>query len=295
VDLGKVNRQLCILQSNLRRLLGTSAPWTKWPNEWAFRRGVPEFYREGMDENQQASCIPVLCDGTIAQICKLTLPSMKAALEIRGIIKVKPLSSYRNWAFRVEKELLTQAHELQMEFNVRVSRVNWSDPEEITPFHLWWQGRVREWARSVGVSEKTAACALWREAHSSRSEDSSAASVFIGFPEEAKWVIAEKPGKRDSGVNTLLVGLNYVFDQEPNRLACEVAIREFEQVKNNKRVVRKIVCGNVQGKMDARQPYPADMLGMVDLQGEQPDVGCYQASITKAGRGMAWHCTLVAL
>ena len=56
VDLRKVERQLNILQSNLQRVLGKAVPWTKWPNEWAFRRGVPGFYREGMDANEKANC-----------------------------------------------------------------------------------------------------------------------------------------------------------------------------------------------------------------------------------------------
>jgi hypothetical protein len=285
VDLGKVEQQLNILQSNLQRVLGKSVPWTKWPNEWAFRRGVPAFYKEGMDENEAKNAVPAFFDGTIAQICRLTLPSMKAALEVRGLITVKPLSSFRDWAPRVSKDVAGQAHELQMEFNARVRRVNFTDGEDILAFRRWWQDKLAAWTE---LPRETVCAAMWREAHNSRSEDASAASVFIGFPALVKWIISDKPGLDEDGTDTLLVGLNYVFDEPVTRITVPVQVREFEQEKGRKRVVRKIVCGDVPGKKAPRAPYPEDLIGMVELRAQQPEVGEYVAHIVKAGHGKAW-------
>ncbi len=41
VDLEELQKQLSVLQSNLVKVLGGMAPHTKWPNEWAFKRGIP--------------------------------------------------------------------------------------------------------------------------------------------------------------------------------------------------------------------------------------------------------------
>jgi hypothetical protein len=72
------------------------------------------------------------------------------------------------------------------------------------------------------------------------------------------------------------------------RITVPVQVREFEQEKGRKRVVRKIVCGDVPGKKAPRAPYPEDLIGMVELRAQQPEVGEYVAHIVKAGHGKAW-------
>jgi hypothetical protein len=292
VDLNAVEKKLQTLQSNILRILGKGAPWCKWPNEWAFRRGVPDFYRKDMDENEKANCIPVSFDGTVAQLCRLTLPSLRAALGTP--ITVKPLSHYRIWAPNVNKVLSEDAHNLQLEFNARIKRVNFSDVESIQSFKTWWQDRLYAWVEDRKVTARAAAYALWREAHSSRSQNMTAASIFMGFPGYARAIIIEKPGLQKD-TNTLLLGLQYVFDGDVPKLDVPVEVCEFEQVKDNKRLIRKIVCGEVEGKKAPRDPYPADLIGMVDMHAEQPECGTYMAHIVPAGHGKAWHCRLTAV
>lgn len=291
VDLNAVEQKLKTLQSNTTRLLSKGAPWCNWPNEWAFRRGVPGFYRMNMDENEKENCIPKFFDGTIAQICHLTLPSLQAALGTP--IKVKPLSHYRNWAPTM-KALAKDAHNLQMEFNARVRRVNFSHVESIQTFRTWWQDKLHDWADEQGVTLRAAAYAMWQEAHATRSQNATAASVFMGFPGYAKLIVKEKPGyKQDT--RTLLLGLQYVFDGEVPNLNIPVEVLEFEQIKENKRVIRKIVCAHVVGKKAPRAPYPEDLIGMVDIHTDQPECGRYMAHIVQAGNGKAWHCKLAAI
>ena len=92
-----------------------------------------------------------------------------------------------------------------------------------------------------------------------------------------------------------MVGLSYVLDTVPSPLVCELEVREFAQIKNGKRVVRKIVCASLPGKREPRTPYPGDMLGMVDMHADQPECGRYQATINTARGGNAWHCHMAAL
>jgi len=289
-----VAKQLATLQGNLVRLLTRGAPWTKWPNDWAFHRGVPAFWAEGMDENEEANSIPPAFDGTIAQILKLTLPSMQAALNGIETIRVQPLSMYRAWAPEVPPFLQDGAHTLQMEFNAQVKRVNFYDPQSIGGFRKWWQDAIKDWATTCGITMQLASYAIWREAHSARSENSTAASVFMGVPDEASEIVKAKPGIIGlERVRTLLVGLNYVFDVVPDRIDMVVEVREFEQAKENKRLVRKVLCGAYETKKDAKDPYPPDLLGFVDLRSTQPELGRYLARIVKAGHGQAWHCELI--
>ncbi len=293
VDLNEVERQLVVLQGNLVSLLHKGAPWCKWPNDWAFRRGVPGIWRKDMDENEKGSAIPPAFDGTIAQICKLTLPSMQAALTGKDLIEVKPLGAFKHWAPGVSDVLQDGIHTLQLEYNSQIRRVNWVSPESIGSFRVWWQGALSEWQEANGITEEMACNALWRETHSARSENSSGASVFMGYPELALEIVQNKPGFDRSRVNgTLLIGLNYVFEDPPLALDIPVEVRELKQKAKGRTLVRSVLIGQAPGKKDAKAPYPAEMLGMVDRRAEAPAPGMYMASIRKAGHGMAWHCDL---
>lgn len=293
VDLADVERQLVILQGNLVRLLRKGAPWCRWPNDWAFRRGVPSIWNTSMDENEKANGVPAAFDGTIAKICGLTLPSMAAALEGKDIVEVKPLGAYKNWAPMVSEILQDGIHTLQLEYNARVRRVNFTSPEDIGRFRMWWQELLAEWTEANGISPEVASYALWREAHSTRSDNSSGASVFMGFPELSTKIVTDKPGyNKDKPAPTLVVGLNYVFDTPPDYLETAVEIREIAVPTKGRRVIRTVLIAQVEGKRDAKLPYPAEMLGMVDRRSAAPGPGMYDAVIRKAGHGMAWHCEM---
>lgn len=289
IDLKDVETQLSRLQSNLG-LFVSGCPWTKWPNEWAFTRQIPHFAEKGEDKDPNGMVIPSYYDGTIAQILRLTLPSLQAALE--NPIDMLPLSHFRGWAHRVPEDVSKACHELQMEFNARVHSINFSWSEDVTHFKEWWQKRVRGWAEDLGIPVEMACDALWHEAHSARSREASGASVFIAFPERVKEIIAEKPGLNVKVMETLLLGLQYVFKDVPEKLLIRAEVREFEQDVQDKRLIRKILAGEVEGKHAPREPYPEDLIGMFEIHAPQPELGLCIAEITKAGRGKAWHCRL---
>jgi hypothetical protein len=291
INLKDVEAQLSRLQSNLGRFI-SGCPWTKWnrANEWAFRRIIPHWAEKGEDKDPNGLVIPSYYDGTIARILKFTLPSMQAALE--NPIDMLPLSNFRGWAHHVPDVVARDCHELQLEFNARVHSVNFSWSEDVIHFKEWWQKRVREWAEGIGISDEVACDALWREAHSTRSQEASGASVFIAFPERVKTIIAEKPGRNAPSTVSLLLGLQYVFDDVPEKLQIRAEVRQFEQIVQNKRLIRKILAGDVEGKKAPRDPYPTDLIGMFELHAPQPECGVYIADITKAGHGKAWHCRL---
>lgn len=295
-DREKTEKALVFLQKNIQTALSKVAPWTHWKrSNWAFRRGIPEFFRKGMAMGvERRNSIPSFFDGTVAQICRITLPNLGSMLETP--IEQKPLSAFRHWAMEVEDHLAGQAHELQMEYNGRVHRVNFQNTENVRTFRKWWQGRLNEWAKAEGISREMAASAMWREAHNTRSDEASGASVFIGFPEQSKWIVSEKPGWNKDKTETTLVGLHYVFDHPVEHLTADVEVREFKQIIKNKTVIRKIVCVHgVKGKKAPRAPYPADLLGMVERHAIQPEKGRYIAQIAASGHGKAWHCKLTSI
>ena len=42
VDQEPVRKHMGILQQKMLKMFGVMAPWTSWPNDWAFARGIPE-------------------------------------------------------------------------------------------------------------------------------------------------------------------------------------------------------------------------------------------------------------
>lgn len=288
-----VEMEILALQGNLMRVLKKGAVWTRWPNEWAFRREVPKFQYEGMSKAEARRAVPIHFDGTIPMILRLTLPDMQRALQIKGgPIDMLPLSTFRGWAGPVPEHLLDGAHRLQLEFNARVTRVNFTWADDVIRFKKVWAHLIQDWMVAEHIGAEMACAALWREAHSTRSDSASAASVFMAFPELCKAIVEHKPGLQCAKQETVLVGLGYVFDEAPTHLVAEVEIREFRQERANKTLIRRIAVGNVPGKKDAKAPYPAGLIGMVEVHANQPELGTYVATITKAGHGNAWHCKL---
>ncbi|HUV93298.1 MAG TPA: hypothetical protein VMX14_00525, partial [Anaerolineae bacterium] len=298
VDLFKVERSLSRFQGQLIKLLGKGAPWCRWPNDWAFARDVPDWlpdtvgeYRRLPDEKKDNN-IPKSFDGTVGQILRLTLPSLRAAMPECGPVQINTLSTYRHWARPVPEHLADSIHQLQLEFNARVHRVVFEWPEDVQAFKEWWHNAVAQWMAEMDASAEAACNALWREAHSSRSGEATAASVFMVFPEQCKEIILHKPGYEKAKSECLVVGLDYAFNESPMHLVAEVEICEFEQIRQNKRLIRRVLVGNAPGQKDPNAPYPKGMLGMVEVTSVQPELGVYLAEFVRTGHGKAWHCKL---
>jgi len=287
-------KYLATLQGNLITELGCMPPWQRWPNQWAFTRGIPRFaHEEDLDQNEKANAVPTGWDGTVVKILEITLPNLREA--VRQTIEVKPLSAFRDWAPMVPKEVYDVARELVKEFNSRVHRTNFQVYDDVVAFKRWWQARAREWAKTLNLPREQAAAALWRVCHNTRSQNATGAPVFMAFPEECAMFVREKPGVTEALLETLLVGLAYQFERPPTNLVTEVIVKEFTQIKKGKKIIRKIICGDVPGKKPARDPYPTDLIGFVEMSSTQPEVGEYLAQIVKAGKGQAWHCRLTPI
>jgi len=282
VDMEKTAKQCAILQSNISRLLGKAAPWTSWrADDWAFQHGIPAFINGQGDPNDPAvRCgIPLPLNGTIAEICKVTLGDIGNFLTTP--ISARPLMEFRHWAPTVDDELYEAAAKLQVAFNGRVTTVNFSDPERVREFKVWWESKVKAWMGFEGLNNETAAAALWRVAHSSRSTYSGASSVFYAFPEECKLFIEKKPGL-SSTVKTIVLGLRDWV--ESLTTLCQVV--EYEEAKNGKRLIRKALVLDEKGAMlGAMASIPVDV--------EAPEKGQYLATILRRS-GRSWQAKLVA-
>jgi hypothetical protein len=294
IDLEAIEKQLGNLQKKIQRVTIRMAPWSRWRRDiWAFRRGVPEFYRKGLPKYIDRVAPLEWWDGTIAEICKVSLPYLKDV--VGEPIKMKPLSSYRAWAKPVRKDQLDSVRELHEVFVARVQSINFGDPQEWKYFRLWWQKLVRKWQTDNALDDETACAALWRVAHTTRSLAASGASVFMAFPEEVKRIIAEKPGMNVKSLKMLVLGLNHAFSPPPISLDCQVTIRQWEQRRNGKATMRSVLLASVGGQIETRPPYPKGMIGLIQNESDHPPEGIYMASLIKAGKGMAWHCKLTAV
>jgi hypothetical protein len=133
-------------------------------------------------------------------------------------------------------------------------RVNWSDPDAVGKFKTLFVQEARTWMEREGLDK--------RVAHSSRSSNAGAASVFIAFPEASRWIVAEKPDLKSTGLATILTGCNY---QVPglDELEAEVEVVDVTTEKNGKQWVRKAICGAVKGQLPPQSNmYPENMIGL---------------------------------
>ena len=228
-------------------------------------------------------------DGTIATITRMTLPSLKSILDTP--IKTRPLTEFRNWAMKVTELQYGTARVVQDWFNARIQRVNFSDPENIAKFKAELQVELVNWTEREQLDLKVAASALWRVAHSSRSTDASAASVFMAFPEQAEWIVENKPGLQINQTATILTGVNY---QVPFLMSAETEVQvvDVETMVKGKIVIRKAVVGIVDGQVQPSDPgFPRNMIGVIAANADQPGVGSYFATIKQVSQG-AWSCVL---
>jgi hypothetical protein len=307
-----VERRLNMIQSNLQKM-GIRAPWSNWPNDNAFRRYIPRILVEKVESDRPlpkgSACWRVLgepepvvlskeeiensvmpwWDGTIPTICRMTLPALKTILDTP--IQTRPLTEFRSWAMKVTEAQYAAAKVIQDWFNARIQRVNFSDPENINRFREELMGEIKVWLERDGLDPRAAASALWRVAHSSRSSDASAASVFMAFPDESLWIIEHKPGVAINCTVTIITGVSY---QVPNLISAEtdVDVVDVQTHVRGRIVIRKAVVGLIDGQVQPRDPgYPRNMIGLVAANADQPAVGQYYATIKQVSQG-AWSCVL---
>jgi hypothetical protein len=109
-------------------------------------------------DGEDKEAIKPFMTGTVAQICRLTLPNLKAVLETP--IKVRPLMAFHMWALPVEGVQYECAKVLQEWYNARSQRVNWSDSDAVGKFKTLFVQEAKTWMEREGLDERAAASAL---------------------------------------------------------------------------------------------------------------------------------------
>lgn len=240
LDAADIEKQMMQFQANFSRQFGKLPPWCNWPNEWAFRHGVPEWYRAEMGKDKDdpvvKNSIPAHFDGTIAQILRITLSNVQAI--VNTPIESRPLKEFDGWAPMVGPEIAKQAAEIQARFNVRTQSTNWEWDESVASFKAWLLNEIDEWMKTEKIDRQTAAYAMWHAAHSTRSIYAGASSVFMVFPEECFEIVSKKPGLDK---DRLVVGVVLTGDTLHQDTLGEVDAKvvEFVEIKSGRKIVRK--------------------------------------------------------
>lgn len=252
-----------------------------------------------LDDKALTHAIRPEFDGTVAMIARYALPLLRP--HWKEAVPLKPLSAFTGWAVAQDENALEGAHQVQFWYNSRVFRVNWTDPKEILAFKLALNDRVSEWLQDGHLDRWQAANALWIVAHSARSEDATAGSVFLAFPEECERIVAEKPGTKAQPVQEIiLTGLAYQLPGFVSGALENVEVREVATVKAAKRpgeremsLARRVVVGKAKGqKAPSDRSLPQDLLAFVAKNCQQPELGVYRKiEIRQIGEG-SWKARL---
>lgn len=326
VDQAAVAKEIAIVQDSIQKLFGHGATWTRWDGDQiAFCRDIPRVilavvkpdqtdlvyfdidnqpvsrkvapakvaryivYGQDepivLDERQLKIAIWPLQDGTVAQIARIAIPFIQPNwLES---VPIRPLTGFRKWAPEVP-ELAEAAEQAQFWFNARVTRVNWTDPKDVAQFKADWNERLDQWKGDTW--EK--ACALWHVAHSSRGKDATAASVFLGFPEECTKIIAEKPG--DKVKEIMLTGLSYQLPRFVRGELKDIQVVDVVTIKGGKKIIRRCVVGDVAGQVAPKDAtMPRNLIAFVAANTDQPECGQYKKIVVQPFGNSSWKAQLV--
>ena len=294
VTLTELMKELGRLQSTMLRVFGIVCPWARWDNDdYMFRHQIPKVVTcqaelEEMQPDDAKMAVRWWMDGTIAEIARITLPSIEAAIEHQ--ISARPLTHYLEWAPKVSETVFEVAKSLQVAYNIRVKRVNFTDTDGVRSFRAGCVERFKAAVEALKVPETELGYALWRAAHGARSKTAGAGSVFLSCPDVAEHIITDRPGKADclKSEETVVVGLGFNLLSPPRSWEGEVEIREVWQSKQNKRIARKaLIPIDTQGltfkPKGAGSAWPLDIIGVVAVDQVQPEEGCYLLDLRQLG------------
>jgi len=276
IDQAPIRSDMSIFQGKIQKMFGGSAPYSNWPNDNAFKRWVPQVYHEGMTEEQASESIKDHMTGTVGKICQLTLEHLENV--IAEPYRAEPLTTFRPWVSEPQTAYHFTAKKLQDWYNARQGSVNWHDNDRIVDFKSKWNKHVQEVLDASTLESDLISEALWWVAHSARSGDNGAGSVFMAFPDKCLEIVGAKKGLKDA-FETLFNGMHY---QLPNisDLTVEVEIVDLEENKGNRTKIRKAVVASVTGQVQPTgKQYPKNMIAMVAINANQPKAGKYMATI----------------
>lgn len=294
VTLTELMQELGRLQSTMLRVFGVVCPWARWKgDDYMFRHQIPKVVTcqaelEEMRPDDAKMAVRWWMNGTVAEVARITLPSIEASIEHQ--ISARPLTHYLEWAPKVSEDTFEVAKSLQIAYNIRVKRVNFTDADGVRSFKAGCVERFKAAAETLDVSEAELGYALWRAAHGARSKTAGAGSVFLSCPDVAEHIIADRPGKNDRAKSeeTVVLGLGFNLLSPPPSWAGEVEIREVWQSRGGKRVARKALIPIDTQEFAFRpkgvgSPWPLDMIGVVAADQIQPEEGCYLLDLRQLG------------
>jgi len=299
----EIMKEIGVMQSNLITLFSRLSPCGAWKlsDRW-FKRETPSVVlrdtdTNGWDKERLAGAVYYWMDGMVPTLCKLTLPNLAAAHG--AYIETKPLSYFRSWAPKVNKELFAEVKGLQVWYNGQVARLNFSSPDAIAKLTCLWQTEIDQFIAEHGIDRETMANALWVVSHSARSRAAGATSVFMGMPEEAGRIITEKPGKADRKLEAVVMtGLLHNVETGPTGDWVGGVEVVYQPIKAKGKIVhRAVVCPTgdhpfqFQPKNEGN-PWPTDMLGVIAPNEDQPAEGFYTAAFARRGDAKAWDLRL---
>ena len=278
IDQAPIRSDMSVFQSKIHSMFGGSAPYSDWPNDHAFKRWVPQLFDESMDKEHAKESIKKHMNATIGQICRLTLHHLETL--ISEPYRAEPLTTFKPWVAQPVHAYQHYAKGLQDWYNARQGSVNWHDSDRIIEFKSKWVIHVEEFIVDEKLDRNLLARALWWVAHSARSSDSGAGSVFMVFQSECLEIVGDKV---DITVNfeTMFNGMHYQLPNVDN-LEVEVEVVDFEEERRGKVFVRKAVVASVIGQLQPQnKQYPKDMIAMVAINANQPVAGKYLAHISR--------------
>lgn len=220
-------------------------------------------------------------------------------------LDVYPGSKYIGWAPHVPDRLLNRGLEMVREFAGLSRMVDWSSSEDTTAFKETWQAMCDTWA-ALFASREEAVYTMWRAAHHATIGGSGAASVFMGFPEEALSIVANKPGlveQKHDGVVALLVGVDYNFvgGRAPDTMG-PVQVQVYEIPWRSGLRMAVMLDEPLPGMKESQGKFPPGMIGMCALELReggrfytQPEPGSYIARFKRNKSGKSYRAYLTPL
>jgi hypothetical protein len=318
IDLIMWLRIIMVKQSKLTNLFKSIVPWAGWRrNEWAFLHGVPR-YRSELPEDEhelartsktfrgsaywRAQIPDEMAGCTVAQIYNIVRPWLESRYDeeleeftLMDFIRVRPISQFANWAPEVEPGQQDLAWQLKDTYDAIRKGVNWSDHKVAVPaFKETWRRMVQMWVdRYFSGNRRIAAWAVWRAAHHSRAKYASAGMVFVGFPDEVREIVSEKPGLMQNRVRTRVVGLDRNVIGLTLKLYGAATVDIVRMDWGGRSMVVMLAVGEFPGLSPERRPYnaPSTLIGIVPtIEGkwarkgyQVPPLGRYLCKMKQAG------------
>lgn len=334
VNMVAENATLHKAQQAISTNYGGTASWAIWSQDRspAFTSIVPMFYHQLSEETLEWAAAdkdnrrqpefklhigPEQYTGTCAKIYGLVQPWILeqyrktavtgkdgASYSFLELLDIKPGSHYIGWAPHVSDMMLNLGLEMVREFSGLSRMVLWSSGEEVQSFKETWQSMCASWSEQFSSREE-ATYVLWRSAHHATVGGSSAAAVFMGFPEEAMQIVIHKPGlleQQHEGVVALLVGVDYNFmGGRAPELMGPVTVQVYE-IPWRGAFRLAVVLDEPLPAMKDSEKFPYGMIGMTAAELREggkfytnPQPGSYVARFKRNRSGKSYRAYLTAM